>query len=266
MKKLASVLLVILTLFSFSLTVMAKDVEFVPSITNKGAPELVVTIDENGNEVIGYLRDANKKVIATEYSDHVVITSVSDAETSTEIPSEAKDLLIKVYDELSLPDTKLSDLCPELDELVKSELGNDKSADDLVIRDLFDITPLCDPLKTELPKDGNVVDFTFKVGIDANTFISAMVYVDGAWKLVPTVNNGNGTVTCTFEDICPVAFLVPSNASTPSDVVIADGAMDSNVIVTGIDNISSIILWGSVMAVSLALIITLCVVSRRKEN
>ena len=55
MKKLVSMLLVIFTLCSFSLTAMAKDVEFVPSITNKGAPELLVTIDEDGKQVIGSL-------------------------------------------------------------------------------------------------------------------------------------------------------------------------------------------------------------------
>lgn len=265
MKKLVSILLVIFTLCSFSLTAMAKDVEFVPSITNKGAPELLVTIDEDGKQVIGYLKDSNSEVIAIEYKDHIVITSVSDADDSTEIPKDAKDTLKKVYEDLSKPNTKLSDLCPDLTDLVKSDLSKDKTADDLVIRDLFDITALCDSLKTKLPVDGTVVDLSFKVGIDADTFITAMVYVNGAWKLVPTVNNGDGTITCTFEDICPVAFLVPADASCNG--VIADDATDSNVtIVTGKDNVANIILWGSIMAVSFTLVIALCVVSRRKKN
>ncbi len=265
MKRLVSILLVIVTLFSFSLSVMASEVEFVPSITNKGAPEFAVTIDENGKKVIGKLKDSNDNVIAIEYEDHVVITSVSDADSSTEIPKDAKDTLKKVYDELCMPDTKLSELCPELNDLVAEKVCPNKNADDLVIRDLFDITALCDPLKTQLPTDGTVVDFNFKVNISADTFITAMVYVDGVWKLVPTVNNGDGTITCTFEDICPVAFLVPADASCNG--VITDDATDSNVtIVTGKDNLTNILFWGGIMAVSFALILALCFVSRRKRG
>lgn len=265
MKKFISILLAMLTLLSFSASVMAADSDFVPSITNKGAPEFAVTIDEDGKGVIGYLRQEDGTVIAIEYEDHVVITSVSDADDSDEIPEDAKKTLKDVYDDLCKDDTKLSDLCPDLNDLVSSKLGDDKTADDLVIKDLFDITPLCDDLKTQLPTDGIVVDFNFKVALDPDAFIAAMVYVDGVWKLVPTVNNGDGTITCTFEEICPVAFLVPADSAT--DGVISDGATDSNVtIVTGKDNLTSILFWGGTMALSLGLIVVLCVVTRRKKG
>lgn len=265
MKKFISILLAMVTLLSFSFSVMAADSDFVPSITNKGAPEFAVTIDEDGKEVIGYLRQDDGTVIAIEYKDHVVITSVSDADSSDDIPEDAKKILKDVYEDLCKDDTKLSDLCPDLNDLVSSKLGDNKTADDLVIRDLFDITALCDDLKTKLPIDGIVVDFIFKVALDSDAFIAAMVYVDGTWKLVPTVNNGDGTITCTFEDICPVAFLVPADSTT--DGVIIDTATDSNVtIVTGKDNLTSILFYGGTMAVSLGLIVVLCVVSRRKKG
>ncbi len=50
---------------------------------------------------------------------------------------------------------------------------------------------------------------TLELGIEADAKLMALVYVDGAWTEVKDVeNNGNGTVTCLFEDICPVAFVV----------------------------------------------------------
>lgn len=264
MKKFLAFLMIIVTLLTFSISAYAAEVGFVPSITNKGAPEFAVVIDETGKEAIGYLYDSEGNVIAVEYKDHIVITSVAEADTSTEIPDDAKTELKNVFQDLSAPNAKLSEICPDLNDLVAKKLGTDKTADDLVIRDLFDLTALCDPLKTELPKDGTTVDLNFKVNVGSDDFITAMVYVDGAWKLVPTTNNGDGTITCSFEEICPVAFLVP--AEQGSSGIIADTPTGENAtIVTG-NNTTTIALWSGVMVVSLGLIITLCIVARRKKG
>ena len=41
-----------------------------------------------------------------------------------------------------------------------------------------------------------------------------MTYVNGKWvPAVSTVNNGDGTVTVVFEDICPIAFSVRTDAA-----------------------------------------------------
>ena len=81
-----------------------------------------------------------------------------------------------------------------------------------------------------------------------------MVYVDGKWQpVVDTINNGDGTVTVKFDKICPVAFLVPGSGENMSTV--SPTTSDA----------SGIILWGSVMAVSLLAIFAL-VIFRRRVN
>ena len=255
MKKLISCIMVVATLLTFSFSAMAADVSFVPSITNKGAPELAGTTDTNGKKIIGYIRDSEGKVLATIYEDCLVITSVSDANTSTKIPDDAKKLLLKAYEELTKSGTKLSEVCPELNKIVSEKLGDSMNADNLVIRDFFDITELCDDLKNYLPIEGNTLELTFDLSLPSNAVLAAMVYVDGKWQPVKnSVNNGDGTVTVSFDKICPVAFLVPA------------GTDDSTVVVTGDTTQSNPVLWGCVMVFSLAAIVVLVYVSHKRKT
>ncbi len=249
MKKWLSILLAIVALFSLTLNVAATEVTFVDSIINKGAPDVIIEVNEEGDSVIGEIVNADGDVISEEEEEHIIITSVSDAETSTDIPEDAKELLQDLYEEFNEPGTKLSELFPELDEI----LPDDMDADDLVVRDLFDITAVCDDLKTELPKDGNTIDLSFKVSLGKEQPIYAMVYVDGKWTVVPKiVNNGDGTVTVTFDQLGPVAFLVPAAGGTSSPT-------------TG-ESHTDLIVWGSVLAISAAALVVLAVLHRRKSN
>ena len=257
MKKILSIALSFVMVLTLSFSAMAADVEFVPSITNKGAPEIVTTTDEEGKEVIGYIRDVENAILSTEYEDCVVITSISDAETSTEIPADAKKTLLDVYEELNKPESKLSEICPELNDIVAKELGEGKTADDLVIRDLFDISEKCEEMLTHLPKDGTYIDLTFDLSIASDEFIVAMVYVDGKWTAVDTTNNGDGTITCRFNEICPIAFLVPADVQSGSEI---------DVPVTGDTSQSQLVFWIAVMAVSLTGVTVLAIVFFKKKK
>lgn len=256
MKKFFSVMLAIAMLFCVSFSVMATNVEFVPSITNKGAPEIVITIDDDGN-LIGGIYDADGNLLSKEYEDCIVITSVSDADKSKDIPKKAKEILKDAYEELNEKGSKLSELCPELNDIVKEKFGDDYDADDLVVRDLFDVTSQCDNIDKYLNGGDNTFEITFKLPLSASEFVTAMVYVDGEWKVVPkVVNNGNGTVTVSFNEICPVAFLVPG-----------DSIGETSVPATGDAFYSDVILWGSLMAVSLAgIVVVLVSLSRRRKK
>jgi hypothetical protein len=90
---------------------------------------------------------------------------------------------------------------------------------------------------------------------DELTGISAYTtYVDGKWvPVVDCINNGDGTVTVQFDKICPVAFLVPGTTTNSSTVSPATS------------DVSGVILWGSVMFVSLAAAVAI-VIFRRKVN
>ncbi len=214
-------MLVVVTMLTFSVTALAANVEFVPSIEDKGAP----TVGESN---------------AT-----VVVTPVRDAETSTEISAEAKAALTAAYKELSAAGAELSKLCTGLDAVVSKALGAEKNANDLVVRDLFDVTA----------KDlaaGTALKVTFKLNVTAEQFVAAMVKVDGAWKTVEVVNNGDGTVTCTMAEPGAVALMVPS-----ADVS-GEGSPE-----TGDD--SNLVLWVSLMAVALAAVVAVVVFNRKRN-
>lgn len=244
--------LVIAIVLMLTLTLSATAAEFVESVTNKGAPQLVVIDQLNGKDVVGFITDADGNQLSAEFIECLIITSVAEAETDPDIPEDAKKLLLDLYKQMTADDAKLSELCPALDELVKEQLGEDASADDLVVKDFFDITDICDEIATFLPQHGATLDLTFEVGIGANEYIVAMVYVDGEWvPAVSTTNNGDGTVTVVFDKICPVAFLVPGSGSNFSTVSPTTSDM------------SDAILWSFVMLCSLVTIVAL-VIYRRK--
>ncbi|MBE6824408.1 MAG: hypothetical protein E7513_03575 [Ruminococcaceae bacterium] len=251
MKRLLTLIIAIILMLTITISASAAD--FVESITNKGAPELVVIDQLNGKDVVGFITGPDGDRLSTEFLDCLIITSVSEAPTDPDIPEDAKEELLKVYEELNKPGTKLSEVCPELTDIVKEKWGKDKTADDLVIKDLFDLTDYCDDLKEHL-KDGAILDLTFDLGIGKGVFVTAMVYVDGKWvPVVDCINNGDGTVTVKFDQICPVAFLVPGsgvNMSTVSPTT---------------NDASGIIMWSAVMLVSLVAIMAL-VMYRRRVN
>lgn len=237
----------------FTITVTANAARFVDSITNKGAPQLIVIDNVDGKNVVGFITDPEGNKVSTEFDDCFIITPVADAETDPNISEEARKELLDAYAELNDADTKLSEICPELNDIVKEKWDADKTADDLVVKDLFDVSDYCDDIEEYL-NNGSVLELTFNVGIDAGTFITAMVYVDGKWQpVVDCINNGDGTVTVKFDKICPVAFLVPGT-----------GASTSTVSPTTSDA-SGVILWSVVMVLSLGAIAAL-VIYRRKVN
>ncbi len=245
--------LVLAVVLMLTITVSATAAEFVESITNKGAPQLVVIDQVDGKDVVGYIKDSNGDQLSTEYIECLIITSVSEAEDDPDIPDDAREELLEVYDELRKPGTNLSEVCPDLDDIVKNNWDPNKSANDLVVKDLFDISDLCDDIKDHL-KDGAVLDLTFDLGIASGTFITAMVYVDGKWQpVVSCVNNGDGTVTVEFDKICPVAFLVPGSGVSMSTV--SPTTSDA----------SGIVLYSGILFVSLMAIVAL-VIYRRKVN
>ncbi len=250
MKKLIATVLAIVMLFAMALSTSAA--QFVPSITNKGAPEVVVIDIVDGKEVVGFITDANGNKLSTEYLECLIISSITEALSGADLPEGVKEELLKVYNEFR-DGAKISELCPELKDIVKEKWGSDKNVDDLVIKDLFDVTDYCEDIPEHLNGE-NILDLTFDLGIGQGTFITAMVYVDGKWvPVVDCINNGDGTVTVKFDKICPVAFLVPGSGQ------------NADIVSPITSDASGIVLWSAVMIIALGAIVAL-VVYRRKVN
>lgn len=246
MKRIIS-LLMVLVMVAIPMTVFASN--FVPSISYKGAPEIVLADPATGlvGEIVGNVGTAehDRKV----YSDCIVVTPVSEASTSTEIPAAAAQTLLSVYGQLSDQEARLSELSDELNLLVASKLGNGKDGDDLVVKDLFDVSVICDNLEASLAPAGTTLDITFDISVAADEEVFIMTYKNNAWApIVNVVNNKDGTVTGTFENFCPVAIFIEGEGRPDSPET---GDLDLSYV------------WAVVAAVSALLIVSVVVVNKR---
>ncbi len=229
MKKLLSVILAIAICAMLACPVFAA--EFVPSITYKGAPDLV---GFDGGYV-GIIKDGAGTELDKVDSHCLLITSVADAPTSTKIPEDAKKLLLEVYDKLV--DGSM--------ELPYDKVGKDPSK--MVIRDLVDISWLCEDHPAMLAVPGNTLTVKIDLGVAAGVDVTVMTYVGGEWvPAVSVVNNGDGTITLTVEDICPVAFSVGADSEPPK---------------TGDE--ANVGLWVAMMGASLVALVGVVLVYRR---
>lgn len=230
MKKFFSVAIVLLLCVSMILPVLAEDL-FVPSISYKDGPLVERAIlHENGEE--------------SDVTDCVVVTSITAAkEKTTDITQEERDLLLEVYE-------KLSDGSMKVDGLT----------DEYVIRELVDVSfgyENCRQVASHSDKDEKLdekditLEALFDLGVGKMTEVVVMTYIDGKWEEIVSVeNNGDGTVTCMFEDLCPVIFAVKNN-------------MDTTMPETGDAMGQALPLWFAVMGIS-AVAIFVLVASRRK--
>ena len=92
---------------------------------------------------------------------------------------------------------------------------------------------------------GVTLELTFKLGVKATDKVYTMTYKDSEWNpIVSTTNNGDGSVTCVFEKLCPIEFSINTEGSVPGG---------------DLDNTS---IWGIVALVSLLAIVALTVVYR----
>jgi hypothetical protein len=240
MRKMFAVLLAMILCISMAIPVFATD--FVPSITSKPTPTIVTVNDDKGNVAIGEVLDKDGNVIGYIYEDCLVITSVADAKTSELIPDDAETLLLSVYDKLSDNSMKLP--YEKIDKNI-----NDAT---MVIRDLFDVSWLCDDHPEQIAENGVSVRIKFDLGVKQDDKIHTMSYKNNEWNpIVETKNNGDGTVSCIFENFCPVAFVVDTSNAPPAQT------SDS----------TNVALWATIMSVSvIALIALIVLTSRRKDT
>ncbi len=191
MKKLLSLMLALVMIASLATVVFA---DFVPSISEKPAPELV---DDD---------------LDCDHNDPITVTPVSDPDASDEL-KEAYERLESGEDELP------------------TDISNP------VIRDLFEIEGNC-----EDAENAEELDITIDAGVDPDQPIDVFGYVNGAWRKLPSKNNGDGTITVTINGFGIIA-LVAGSTRLP-----ATGDIQNNNT-----------LWVVAMIASLALIPTLTI-------
>lgn len=200
---------------------------FVPSVSYKDGPK-VKSADLGGTNV----------------GDCVVVTSIAEAEDkSTDITQDARDLLLDVYKKLSDGSMK-----PPVDGYVIRELV------DVSFKQTSCVENAEHTHEEELAKDGTTITIKFDLGVAKSTKVVVMTYTNGTWEEIESVtNNGDGTVTCVFEHFCPVAFCVEQGAEVPPSQ-------------TGDEAGQNMFLWIGLMVVSLAAIVVLVVLGRKRAK
>ena len=188
MRKVISLLAAALLCVALTCPVFAATGAFVPSISYKDGVEVVLA-ELNGEDGTGC----------------VVVTSLKEAkEKTTDIYQEDRDLLWEVYGKLS-------------DGSMKLPLEHQ----DYVIRELVDVSFVktgCVEVphghKEWLAQEKTTIEVVFDLGIKKDVKLEVLAYIDEEWVAVEKVtNNGDGTVTCVFEDFCPVAFCVEASGA-----------------------------------------------------
>lgn len=236
MKRFFAIITVVMMCISLAVPALAAQ-EFMPSVTNKPAPEIVPVTDGDGNPHLGIIRDKEGKVIGYVDEECLIITPVSEVDTSTEIPEASKTVLKDVYGKLTSGEMTIPY------EKHSSKLDSSK----MVIRDLFDATLVCEECPDLLEPEGVTLELIFDLNVEPGVNVYAMTYKNNEWNpIVKTVNNGDGTVTCVFEKLCPVEFSIDT-ANTPN-ISTGDSAFTS--------------VWGIIAIVSLLAIVALTVVYR----
>ena len=228
--------------FTLAVPAFASSVGFVPSITAKPAPELVVggenlTLDGTGADDIVDMpvievKNENQEVVYEAPVVDLVVTAVSQVQaddSSLVISEEAAEILKEAYEQLNDEDFRLAEKIPEQIEQLKDMGLDEENVNAAVVTALFDVTVLTEELETYLAEEGHTVDLTFKADVPAGHTVVVMVYKESKWQLIENVAvNGDGTITCTFAHFCPVAILtVPMAVEAAEETVAAEAATEA---------------------------------------
>ncbi len=274
MKKVIAILTAVILVLSIGTTAFAAN--FTPSVEEKDAPTLVAPskgqikqeIKEQLKQegTIALIVHTETDNVAHEIShSELVVTSVAEMDESKKIPKEAKEDLEKAYKDFSDKNKNIDKVVPAevnkaITETVKKEMGNDKTTADLIVRDLFDVSLLNDEHHETLIDDEHHLLLTFSLGVKKDEFVTAIKFNPETklWETIRSVvNNGDGTVTCEFDHLCPIAFLVEKTEANSGAA--GDSAQ------TG-DNSVSLYVWIAIAAATAGLMVILFVVKNKKEK
>ncbi|HPK34985.1 MAG TPA: hypothetical protein PKX70_04110 [Oscillospiraceae bacterium] len=209
--KLLPVLIVFLLIPSLSFTAFGSS-NFTPSVQAKDAPEIVPQVIETEIIYAEIINKNNEVIQKVTDSGEIIVTPMSEAESSAE---DIKQSLENAYKKVGGV-RFLTDIVSDLEEIIK-KLDPKTSADDLVARDLFNVTT-----RGNIPPitETNRLRVRFRLGVSpADIVIVAMCEGETDWPVIDAkdvVNNADGTVTVTFSKTGTVLVIVEGAASVPA--------------------------------------------------
>lgn len=156
--------------------------DFTPSVTAKPAPTVVPQTGEDGNEYDAIIRDADGEEVIGVPNGSLIVTPVSKAESA--IYASIRSRLNAAYRRIRSA-SSLRELNSQLEQTVK-EISSDISADDLVVRDLFDVA--MDGEYANYLANGNTLTVRFNLSADSALLLAVLSSQNGddaEWSIVP---------------------------------------------------------------------------------
>lgn len=204
MKRIAILMLVVA--LAAAMMIPAYAVGFTPSVEAKPAPEIVSQTSKDGNEYGIIIYDADEEEVVGVPLSNLIVTPVSQASAAE---PEIKENLESAYKQIQSV-SSLTELSEDLESVIK-EVSPTLTADDLVIRDLLDVT-VTGYYADYLNQEGNHITVRFSFSADEIESLVAILhnYEGSNWETVPNdrINrNKDNTVDVVFYSLSPVAFV-----------------------------------------------------------
>ena len=185
MKKTISLVLVLMLCVALAVPAMA---DFVPSVTYDGVAGSFLVKAEVG----GIVTDA--QFGEEDVTDLIIVTNEQEAkDKATDIPQEERDLLLDAIKQVAEGTMTLP------------------LAEGFAVREIVcvDFIKSAAAMAEKLKEEGVTLTVTFDLGVVAEAELAVFSLIDGTWiEAASVANNGDGTVTVVFEDICPVVFAI----------------------------------------------------------
>ena len=197
MKKLFTMILVVLLTLTAVVSVSAAQDSFVPSVDVKDGPKVVLQTDSNGNSVAAIIYDKNGHETGSVAQGGIIITPLSGMNSA---PDKVKNALQNAFNQINAADD-LGELSKEIADYIKDN-NLDVEIKDLVVSQLFDIR--LDDEYLELLEDGG--SFTVQLNVD-ESFLFLLMLQGNEWAICKDYKVNGSIVTLTLMNICKLLQL-----------------------------------------------------------
>lgn len=210
MKKFLSLSFATAMILALALPVSAAN--FTPSVQGKEAPGIVPVSSEGNEDIVAEIRAGDGSIVTGVPSGELVVTPVSQASGAG---GDIEAALNQAYQQINSVET-LNELTEDIIPALEA-VSNGAVIEDLVVRDLFDVT-IRGEFSSYLDTDGNSVTIRFGIDLNPNSLLIVLHnYRDTEWEVIPddqVVRHENGDVSVTFDSLSPVAFVVDGGEVT----------------------------------------------------
>ena len=186
---------------------------FNASVEQKGAPQIVETMNTENQSVAAIIKDAQNVELQGVPVGDLIVTPLADIKEEEKQVSEAiKKALEAAYEQIVSVKTldELTEELPAALEAVNKALNTSYQAEDLIVRDLIDVS-LSEGYQQYLT-DGNSITVIFDLKVNAEEALLVLHNYEGdKWEVIDNDNVkilDNGHVEVTFNSLSPVAFVV----------------------------------------------------------